>query len=130
MKAKGQWHQARGVSQTRLDKSDLTEANLERADLRWASLREVNLEAALSLKDTDLRGVKGLTEEQLKACKAKGAIIDEDTTTSPPQSPVSPAPPSQSNDAQASSTTPAQASPPTSGTDGSSAPSSQQGPGP
>jgi hypothetical protein len=37
-----------------------------------------NLEEALSLKDTDLRRVIGLTKEQLEACKAKGAIIDED----------------------------------------------------
>jgi hypothetical protein len=32
-------------------------------------------------KDTNLRGVKGLTKEQLQACKAKGAIVDEDIKT-------------------------------------------------
>ena len=31
------------------------------------------------MKDTNLRGVRGLTKERLKACKAKGAIIDEDS---------------------------------------------------
>jgi hypothetical protein len=33
------------------------------------------------MKDTDLRHVIGLTKEQLVACKAKGAIIDEVPTT-------------------------------------------------
>jgi uncharacterized protein YjbI with pentapeptide repeats len=56
---------------------NLTDANLSKADLRGANLRELrNLEKIRSLQDTDLRGVKGLTKEQLAACKAKGAIID------------------------------------------------------
>lgn len=121
------WFRLADLSQTRLDKADLTEANLERADLRWASLREVNLEAALSLKDTDLRGVKGLTEEQLKACKAKGAIIDEAPAPNSSQSPVSPSPPPQSSAAQASSAPFVQGSTPLSNTGGSSTPSTQQG---
>jgi uncharacterized protein YjbI with pentapeptide repeats len=82
--------------------ANLSGANLSGADLSWASLYKANLsgvrnlEEALSLKETDLRGVKGLTKEQLEACKAKGAIIDKDSTTdenitsSPPQSPISP----------------------------------------
>jgi len=65
--------------------ADLSRADLSRADLSGADLSEVkNLEDVLSLKKTILRGVKGLTKEQLEACKAKGAIIDEDSTTSPP----------------------------------------------
>ncbi len=62
--------------------ADLTEASLTEASLRETDLTKVNLEDARSLKDTNLRGVKGLTKEQLEACKAKGAIIDEDTMTS------------------------------------------------
>jgi uncharacterized protein YjbI with pentapeptide repeats len=61
---------------------DLAAADLSGADLTGANLSGVNLEEALSLKDTDLRQVIGLTKEQLEACKAKGAIIDEDPTTS------------------------------------------------
>ncbi|MDQ6661800.1 MAG: pentapeptide repeat-containing protein [Chloroflexota bacterium] len=126
------------LSEAELFKADLSNANLKRAelfktDLSWADLREaklhrVNLEDYLYLEGTDLRGVKGLTKEQLEFCKAKGAIIDEDTTISPPQSPVSPPPPSQSKDAQTPSTPPAQVSTPPPDTDGSHAPSSQQGP--
>jgi Pentapeptide repeats (8 copies) len=107
----------------------LRDANLQGANLSEAVLDGVHeLEEVLSLKDTDLRGVKGLTKEQLEACKAKGAIIDEDSTTSPPQPTVSSSVPLQSNDAQALPSPPAQASTPPSETDGSSAPSSQQGP--
>jgi uncharacterized protein YjbI with pentapeptide repeats len=51
-------------------------ANLRKADLRKAVLCEVDLTGA------DFRGVEGLTNEQLQAYKAKGAIIDEDSTTS------------------------------------------------
>ena len=40
-----------------------------------------NLEESLSLKETDVRQVIGLTKEQIVACKAKGAIIDQDPTT-------------------------------------------------
>jgi uncharacterized protein YjbI with pentapeptide repeats len=72
---------------------------LSKANLSGAELSGTNLEEARSLEQTDLRGVKGLTKEQLEACKAQGAIIDEDFTVSPPQSSVSPSPPSQSNDA-------------------------------
>ncbi len=64
-----------------LHEADLRGADLSGADLMGADLRGTRLENALSLKDTDLRCVKGLTKEQLEACKAKGAIIDEDTTT-------------------------------------------------
>lgn len=82
-----------------LRRADLREANLRRADLKEANLigadlssanlssadlSEANIEDVLSLKDTDLRGVKGLSKEQLEACKARGAIIDEAPPTSPP----------------------------------------------
>jgi uncharacterized protein YjbI with pentapeptide repeats len=74
-------------------------AQLKRADLRGADFDgEPQIEGAADLRGADLRGAKGLTKEQLEACKAKGAIIDEAPATSPPQSPVSPAPTSQSTD--------------------------------
>jgi len=68
----------------------LSGADLHEADLSEADLSETDLEDALSLRDTKLLGVKGLTNKQLEACKAKGAIIDEDATISSPQPPVSP----------------------------------------
>ncbi len=101
--------------------------NLHGADLRGANLKEANIEEALSLKDTDLRGVKGLTKEQLAICKAKGALINEDATASSSQSTVSPPVPSQSNDVQAQSAPSAQGSIPTPETDDSNAPSSKPG---
>jgi Pentapeptide repeats (8 copies) len=70
---------------TNLSRVKLREANLSGADLSGA-----NLDDALSLKDANLRGVTGLTKEQLEACKAKGAIIDEAPTTSSSQPAVSP----------------------------------------
>jgi uncharacterized protein YjbI with pentapeptide repeats len=91
--------EAADLSRANLSHAILSQANLSQADLRWAILREVNLEAALSLKDTDLRGVKGQTKEQLEACKAKGAIIDEDSAASSTQSTVSSS--LQNSDAQA-----------------------------
>ena len=117
-----------------LDRVDLRRADLRRASLRLASPRSpklfvvCNLEDAQSLIDTNLRGVKGLTREQLEACKAKGAIIDEGSAVNSSQSPVSPPPSSQSNDAQAPSAPPAQGSTLTPDTSGSGAASSQQGP--
>jgi hypothetical protein len=96
--------------------ASLTGADLGKANLTGADLRGARLEKALSLKDANLRGVTGLTKEQLEVCKARGAIIDEDATTSSSQSTVSLSPPSQSNVAQVPSATPAQESPPTSET--------------
>ena len=66
---------------------DLSSANLEgidldKADLSNAILKDVNLEDVLTMEKTDLRGVKGLTRKQLRDCKAKGAIIDEDSLQS------------------------------------------------
>lgn len=66
----------------KLYRANLIEANLRDADLGSADLREAqlsgtNLLRARSLQETDLRGAMGLTKEQLEACKAKGAIIDE-----------------------------------------------------
>jgi uncharacterized protein YjbI with pentapeptide repeats len=59
--------------------ADLSGANLEQADLTGANLEKTKPETAESLKETMMRGVRGLTREQLVACKAKGAIIDEDS---------------------------------------------------
>jgi uncharacterized protein YjbI with pentapeptide repeats len=69
-------------------------------DLSFAVLSRANLAGAI-LKDTNLYRVKGLTDEQLEYCKARGALINEDTTTSSSQSNVSPPTLSQSNDIQA-----------------------------
>ncbi len=106
----------------------LSGARLSEADLRGAKLSGADLEDALFLRETNLRGVKGLTKEQLEACKAKGAIIDEAPATSSSQSSVPPPAPSQSTDVQAQSALSTQESPSTSSTDRSSTPSSQQGP--
>jgi hypothetical protein len=48
---------------------DLTDANLTNADLTSS-----NPEAASSLKNARLFGVRGLTDEQLQACVARGGI--------------------------------------------------------
>ena len=118
-----------------LRKANLSGASLQQVDLRGADLSEAkfnrakfskaNPEDALSLANTDLRGVEGLKKEQLEACKAKGAIIDEDHSTSSPQSTLVPSSPSQSHDAQASSAPSAQGSLPPTDTDRSSAVSSK-----
>jgi len=109
------------LSVTDLTKADLSEADLSGADLGWAKLENV-----LSLANAKLGGVKGLTKEQLEACKAKDAIIDEDSTISLSQSSVSPPPTSQSSDVQAQSAISAQGGTPISDIDRSSATSSQQ----
>jgi uncharacterized protein YjbI with pentapeptide repeats len=64
------------LSEAKLYGADLSEAKL----LYGADLSEANPRGTI-LKGTDLRGVKGMTKELLKACKAKGAIIDEDTNS-------------------------------------------------
>lgn len=110
-----------------LSEADLTGAVLTNANLTGANLRGANLRDA-DLKDTKLNDVKGLTKEQLTACKAKGAIVDEDITTSVSQSIVAPSSIPQSNDAQASSAPPAQKSIPPPDPDGSNVTFSQQGP--
>ena len=65
-----------------LSKADLSMADLSNAKLSGAKLSGANPENALSLKDTNLQGASGLTKEQLEACRAKGAIVDEDYTNS------------------------------------------------
>jgi hypothetical protein len=100
------------LSGAKLWRADLSGADLSGANLHEANLRGVTLEGTL-LKDTNLRRTKGLTREQLEACKAKGAIIDEDPTTTSSQSTTSPPPSSQSNDSQAQSIPSAQESIPT-----------------
>ena len=85
-----------------LDRSSLEEVNRKVAGLPGLSMLH-NLLYTLSLKGTDLRGVRGLTKEQLQACQARGAIIDDDSTIISSQTPVSPTPQSQSDDAKSSS---------------------------
>ncbi len=104
-------------------------AQLKRADLRGVDFDgEAQIEGAADLREADLRGAKGLTKEQLEACKAKGAIIDEDSATSASQPTAMPPSPSQDTDAQASSASSTQGSLPTPDADQSSAVSPQQEP--
>ena len=56
-------------------RADFSGADLSKADLSEADLWQADLKEARSLQNADLRGVKGQTEEQLEAFKAKGAII-------------------------------------------------------
>jgi len=108
-----------------LERVILTGADLSEANLSGAHLNGATIEDASSLRDTDLRGVIGLKQEQLAACKAKGAIIDEDTTTSASQSTAASPLPVQSNNAQVPSTPPVQGNAPTPDADGDHAPSSK-----
>ena len=62
------------LSEADMSGADLSGACLNGAVLSKAKLSGANIEDAQSLAGTDLRGVKGLTKEQLEACKAKGAI--------------------------------------------------------
>ncbi len=117
------------LSEAKLCNVNLSRADLSSANLSGADLREVkNLESVLSFSKTNLRGVTGLTREQLAVCKVKGAIIDEDSAVSSPQSTVALLPPSQSNDAQVSLASSAQESTPPPDPDGSTTTSSQQEP--
>jgi uncharacterized protein YjbI with pentapeptide repeats len=116
------------LSGANLNEAELNGAYLDGVELSGAYLSGANIEYALSLKDANLREVKGPTKKQLEACKAKGAIIDEDPTTSPPKPTVAPSPPSQNNDAQTPSAPAAQGNTPTPETGESSAPSSKPGP--
>ncbi len=102
----------------------LREADLSGATFREAHLGETHLEEALSLKGTDLREVKGLTKEQKATCQARGAIVDEDSTTNTSQSTVIPASSSPSNDVQAQSALPAPDHPPSAASDESATTSS------
>jgi uncharacterized protein YjbI with pentapeptide repeats len=77
------------LSGANLSGAMLSEVDLSEANLSGANLSEVDLNVIKSMNNTDLRGVKGLTNEQLVACKARGAIIDENITTSSSQSAVS-----------------------------------------
>jgi len=114
---------ATNLSKTHLSRAKFRGADLHSADLREADLSKTNIEDALSLKNANLRGVKGLTKEQLAACKAKGAIIDEDSTTVSFQSIVSPPSPGPRNDTQASYAPSVQEILPTSDAGGSATPS-------
>ncbi len=113
------------LSEADLSEADLSEADLSGANLSGANLSGANLQDTLSLKGANLYRVRGLTKEQLEACIAKGAIIDEDPVTSSPQPTVAASPSSQSNNVQAPSApsaTTAQGSTPAPETSESSAP--------
>ncbi len=113
------------LSGANLRRADLSMTDLSGAHLNEANLSGANIEKARSLIKTDLRGVNGLTKEQLEACKAKGAFIDEEATVSSSQSTASTLLSSQSSDAQAPSASPIQGSIPTPDTGVSSAASSK-----
>ncbi len=113
------------LSGAKLWRVDLTGANLREANLREADLTGAIIEGTL-LIDTNLRRTKGLTKEQLEACKAKGALIDEDPMTSSSQSATSPPPPSQSNSAQFQPAIPTHENRPSSDTGESNDPSSSK----
>ncbi len=120
------------LSYAQLTGADLSDAQLCGADLSrtflvGANLSGVNIEEAKSLEGTLLGATKGLTKKQLETCKARGAVIDEDTMTNAPQPPISPAAPSQSSDAQALPARPAQWSLLPPNYSGSSAASSEPG---
>jgi len=109
-----------------LREATLSTTLLSRADLHWADLSGADLRWVGNLENANLYEVKGLTKEQLEAWIAKGAIIDEASSS---QLPISPSPPSQSHDAQTPSAPPAQVNPPPPDAGESGATSSQQGPG-
>jgi len=115
---------AANLGHTYLRRANLGRAYLRGADLSGANLTEADLTEVLFgntllLQGTDLRGVKGLTKKQLEACKAKGAIIDEDTTTDSSQSATATPAPSQSRPDPTSAAPPAQVNTPPPSTDGS-----------
>ena len=116
------------LTEANLNGANLSEADLTKANLRGTDLSGTNLEEAKFLIDTDLREVKGLTDTQKAACKARGAIIEDAPTTSAPQSIIAPALPSQSNDAQTPLTPSAQESRLSPNPDGSNTASSQPDP--
>ncbi len=99
-------------TEARLKGANFSEAYLKGANFSKADLTETNIEDALSLQDTDLRGVTGLTKEQLTACKTKGAIIDEAHMTKSLQSTVTVPPSLQSHNTQGPSTASVQADTP------------------
>jgi Pentapeptide repeats (8 copies) len=104
-----------------LSGTDLHGADFSGAKLNWTPFGGTGTgDDRDFLGNTNLRRVKGLTKEQLEACKAKGAIIDEDTTVSSSPSPVAPSPPLRSNDVQASLASSAQVNTLIPDTDGSS----------
>ncbi len=90
------------LSRTNLSRNDLRNADLSGAQLNGADLSDSAIEDTPSLKNADLRKAKGLTKEQLEICKAKGALIEEDSAIIQSQS-TTPLP--QSNDVQTRSAT-------------------------
>jgi hypothetical protein len=102
------WMPQASLQKAILYRADLTEARLKLTDLTGTG---ESLLDALSLKKTDLREVKGLTKEELEACKAKGAIIDDEDTPAPPTEPP------QNNNISTPSAPPVQVNTPAPNTD-------------
>ncbi|MBV9711329.1 MAG: hypothetical protein JO011_10515 [Ktedonobacteraceae bacterium] len=68
-----------GIEQ-RKNSADLTGSNFAEV-FTMEGTTNVGASDGNPLEGTDLREIKGLTQEQLRTCKAKGAIIDEDPPT-------------------------------------------------
>lgn len=101
-----------------LSKATLTSANLKGANLQWVKLNDTDLsgadltgahfwranpEKASSLVGTNLQNVEGLSKEQQAMCKKQGAIINEESVTSPSPSPTSSVSPTHGEEQRTSS---------------------------
>lgn len=85
--------------------ADLNGVILADADLRGADLSNVkHFDTVRSLERTDMHGVTGLSDEQLKACESKGAMIDPLATAVAAQPAVLSPAATQSTDVQATPT--------------------------
>lgn len=96
-----------------LSGADLNLTAFDGADLANAIFNDTAPETARSFRNTNLRGVTGLTTEQLAFCKAKGAIINEDAVSSSPPLVAPTLSSSQGSDEQDQSASPAQENSPT-----------------
>ena len=114
---RGAYLRGANLGEAYLREADFRGAHLRGVDFDEADLREANFDGA-HLRGVDLRTVIGLTKEQLEACKAKGAIIDEASMTSLSTS-------SQSNDVQTPSGLTAQESTSTPDAGGTSKPATE-----
>lgn len=61
--------------ESHLRRANLCRAVIDRADFTGADLTGVNIESALSMQETRLIDVSGLSEEQLWFCAQLGAIV-------------------------------------------------------
>jgi uncharacterized protein YjbI with pentapeptide repeats len=109
-----------------LQRANLSGADLSNVNLMFADLSDTNIEKAQSLEKTNLYNAKGLTDDQLRACKDAHAIIDEDAIPGSSESATSTSQQPQSNDTQHPSIPPAQVNTSPPSTDESNASTTQQ----